>query len=669
MKSNLYEIYQERKNEILSIAEMQESVASALKIDKLQSQVRGVIERLKVDVLRVLIVGRFNAGKSTFVNSLFGEPVLPVAPIPCTGVLTEVKYSPEDKKRATLYPKKGQGENGDDSPFEVKIENVQTELNKYVKIDHFSGSKVTSRFQKVELFWPLKLCSNGIELIDSVGLDDPESREDITLEYAQFADVIVYCMKSIDAYSAKDRQVLGLLKSLRHESIFFIITYFDFLKQACNNDNEDLQKNLQYYQQCLSDWTELGTAGIKYLDGKTALEGKVSGDQELIVSSGLKEIEESLESFLVQEKGRAKLLINLSSLRDVNRSVRKIIPSRISMLQENIEDIEERYKNAELPLRNLEAQQKLIVGQVENKITDIARDSYDLADSYFLDLPDKIQKWAMDYEIEQGVGFPPRKKTIKLIVEELVNYLKDEIKGDVAEWNASDLSPMIESKITQMQDFLDKHASAFLDAIDELRIKITLGDQLGIEDIAEEEKPSAFGRLCAGGYTILTGDFITGGLGMTLGIKAMLNTIICEVVIGVIIGIVGIINPVTLIGGLVMAVLGGNFLNTLSIKKDIKTKVSKKLSEEIGKRRNKLSRKVESEIQSKLTVIRDAINDDLSAKLDSVRDEVETMIKQRKQGKLNAKREIDRLRKIEKQNTDIEDKLDSLLCEAELFEA
>src|SRR3954447_7477431 len=44
--------------------------------------------------LMVVIIGEFNAGKSTFVNALLGEPILPMGITPTTDVIELVRYSP-----------------------------------------------------------------------------------------------------------------------------------------------------------------------------------------------------------------------------------------------------------------------------------------------------------------------------------------------------------------------------------------------------------------------------------------------------------------------------------------------------------------------------------------------------------------------------------------------
>ena len=47
-------------------------------------------------LLNVAVLGRFKAGKSTFLNHLLGRPLLPVGVVPVTTVVTEIQYGPRE---------------------------------------------------------------------------------------------------------------------------------------------------------------------------------------------------------------------------------------------------------------------------------------------------------------------------------------------------------------------------------------------------------------------------------------------------------------------------------------------------------------------------------------------------------------------------------------------
>ena len=44
------------------------------------------------ETLNIAVLGRFKAGKSSFLNHLLGRPLLPVGVIPVTSVVTEIEW-------------------------------------------------------------------------------------------------------------------------------------------------------------------------------------------------------------------------------------------------------------------------------------------------------------------------------------------------------------------------------------------------------------------------------------------------------------------------------------------------------------------------------------------------------------------------------------------------
>lgn len=52
--------------------------------------------------LDVAVLGQFKSGKSTFLNSLIGRPLLPVGSIPVTSVITRIRYGPKEQATVTF---------------------------------------------------------------------------------------------------------------------------------------------------------------------------------------------------------------------------------------------------------------------------------------------------------------------------------------------------------------------------------------------------------------------------------------------------------------------------------------------------------------------------------------------------------------------------------------
>src|SRR5208283_5176777 len=49
------------------------------------------------ETLNIAVFGRFKAGKTSFLNHLLGEPLLPAGVIPVTSVITAIEFGPEER--------------------------------------------------------------------------------------------------------------------------------------------------------------------------------------------------------------------------------------------------------------------------------------------------------------------------------------------------------------------------------------------------------------------------------------------------------------------------------------------------------------------------------------------------------------------------------------------
>ena len=78
-------------------------ICSDFHIDSLKGQIEAISETIYIrDFINVALVGGFKAGKSSFINSVIGRDVLPVAVLPLTSVITYIRYGPRNKAQVEL---------------------------------------------------------------------------------------------------------------------------------------------------------------------------------------------------------------------------------------------------------------------------------------------------------------------------------------------------------------------------------------------------------------------------------------------------------------------------------------------------------------------------------------------------------------------------------------
>ena len=137
-----------------------------------------VSRNLGEGVFRLLVLGDMKRGKSTFLNALIGENVLPTDVNPCTAVLTVLGYGQE--KRVTVHFKEGQEpEPLDFDTFKQRYTIPPEEAKKLQE----EGTSAFPNVAYAEVQYPLTLLEKGVQIIDSPGLNDTEQRNQLTLGF------------------------------------------------------------------------------------------------------------------------------------------------------------------------------------------------------------------------------------------------------------------------------------------------------------------------------------------------------------------------------------------------------------------------------------------------------------------------------------------------------
>jgi GTP-binding protein EngB required for normal cell division len=85
-----------------SIISMAGGMAERFSFDDLRPLLAAIRSQTGKSELNLAVFGRFKAGKSSFLNSLLGRPVLPVGVTPLTAAVTEIAWSAEPRAEVTV---------------------------------------------------------------------------------------------------------------------------------------------------------------------------------------------------------------------------------------------------------------------------------------------------------------------------------------------------------------------------------------------------------------------------------------------------------------------------------------------------------------------------------------------------------------------------------------
>ncbi|SOC23902.1 SH3 domain-containing protein [Ureibacillus xyleni] len=249
----------------MSFVKVMKSMLDSMKIDDDLQILVAPLERLIVhwtDPVRLIVMGEFNAGKSTLINTLLGEEVIATGIVPTTAVATYLRYSKE-KYIEIVY------ENGNVERKSIKeMEKLTSERNK-------EGKKQRENIQLINLYLPNPFLLNLV-LIDTPGLGAHHSQHEIQASDAyKEADDSMWIFRYGSVGRLSEVNVLKKLKDNGLDPIG-VVNMID------QSDEDDITPYLQY------EFDKLG-GRIRSLIGVSSIEAKEAQetiDQELLEISG-----------------------------------------------------------------------------------------------------------------------------------------------------------------------------------------------------------------------------------------------------------------------------------------------------------------------------------------------------------------------------------------------
>jgi dynamin family protein len=120
-------------------------------------------ERLVEQRLQVAVLGQFKRGKSTFLNALLGESLLPTGVVPLTAIATFIHWAATPSIRVSYLDERAPEERSTASAGEV-----EAQLSRFVTEEWNPHNRL--RVGRVDVFYPAPILRHGIVLIDTPGV-------------------------------------------------------------------------------------------------------------------------------------------------------------------------------------------------------------------------------------------------------------------------------------------------------------------------------------------------------------------------------------------------------------------------------------------------------------------------------------------------------------------
>jgi GTPase SAR1 family protein len=182
---------------------------------------------LAADAFNVVVVGEFSRGKSSFLNALLGQELLPVGVTPTTATINVLTYFEHPRMRVFR--------------FDGTEENLREEpdcLQSFVAESEFNPDLV----RYVEIGVPSPLLENGMVYVDTPGVNDlSEQRADITSQFLPRADALIILLDSTQAVTSSERDFLETaVLANRIGRLMFVLNFADKLDAEDREGLDDL---------------------------------------------------------------------------------------------------------------------------------------------------------------------------------------------------------------------------------------------------------------------------------------------------------------------------------------------------------------------------------------------------------------------------------------------
>jgi len=284
-----------------ALAEILRSAAgiAASNREKLRERTRALAERLAADRFNLVVVGRFNRGKTSLMNAIMGTDRLPTGVVPITSVITSVTYG--SKEEAILKY---------ENSFLHQSVPIET-LPQFITQAGNPGN--VRRIRAAEIRLPAEVLRSGFYFIDTPGLGSAIAENTITTEaFLPEADALLLVTGYESPLSDEELKVLKIACSSRRK-IFVAINKHDTVFPP------DRERIFAFVSNSLQDAFFQFVPELFSISALEGLKAKQRHDETLLAQSGIERLEDSLVRFLLEEKGERFLLSMCHRIADLLR--------------------------------------------------------------------------------------------------------------------------------------------------------------------------------------------------------------------------------------------------------------------------------------------------------------------------------------------------------------
>ena len=299
---------------------VQDAALAHLKaIDPRAEAAEPILEVLSRPDLLLAVAGDFKRGKSTVLNALLGDAVLPTRVAPATAVPCLIRDAPVPEAR--VFYADGR------PPAAIPL----ADLERYACLPRPSRADEVAydpAIERIDIGLPWSL-PEPLVLIDLPGLNEEAGRAEMARAALARADAVLVVLSATQLLAEDEMQFLATLRAQGHRSFTFAINYRDRI------DDHEVPLILERAALLLAPYVEGGEEAIFLVSAREALAARLAGDVAP-PESGFLSLETRLRALVSIESARIWRVSRLRQALDVLEGIeqdrgRAVLATRLTL--------------------------------------------------------------------------------------------------------------------------------------------------------------------------------------------------------------------------------------------------------------------------------------------------------------------------------------------------
>ncbi len=626
-------------------------------------------QSLQSGVFRLLVLGDMKRGKSTFLNALIGENLLPSDVNPCTAVLTILRFN--QQKQVTVYFNDGKSPEVVD--FETFKINYTIDPQESKRLEH----EQKQAFPDVDyavIEYPLPLLEKGVEVVDSPGLNDTEARNQLTLGYLNNCHAVLFVMSAIQQFTLGERRYLENYIKERGLTVFFLINAWDLIRETVivpddaeiqkeENKVRDFYRN-NLWEYCQVEGHNLYSDRVFEISARNALRRRLRDSSDTLEGTGFPEFIDSLNTFLTKERAISELRQARSLARHTHRRVHQSIESRIPLLSQDVDELEDKIRSVQPEfdkLIQIRDQFKDEIRSTRDQKTDaIVRGFCSYVSNLGTTFESDFERYQPQLKFIDFLRKGKRKEFEASLRQAFELYLNDK----VSDWSRNAEREM-DVAFSQLAGSALRYGQSYSETTDKITQKLTGKSLLVDTALMEEDKSPGWAKWAAGIFAAASGDIAgvaMAGTGLFNWKQIMLNLGGVVLVSGAVYAITGVLlGPV----GIALTGLGLGALSANKVRSTMIQSMKKELVKYLPQIASEQSEVIRKLIQDCFDAYGNEVVSRMNDDIQSRKSEIDDLVKQKNRSQIERDAEIKRLTGLDNHLLyllhQIEDNYDSLL--------